>query len=105
MKKASKNANRKGPSMMKAAAPATSNVLDDPYPLPTYSSYSNRAAPMVVSFNLATIIDLVGRISQVVANFCGQDDYVHFDAYLAKMLPNADTELCQSLTLAVLAGA
>ena len=73
---------------------------------------------MVVGFDVATIIDLVGRIGRVVgrigrvvgrigrvvANFHGQD-YVHFDAYLAQMLPNADTGLRRSLTLAVLAGA
>ena len=60
---------------------------------------------MVVGFDVITIIDLVGRIGRVVANFHGQDDYVHLDAYLAQMLPNDDTGLRRSLTLAVLAGA
>ena len=60
---------------------------------------------MVVGFDVATIIDLVGRIGRVVANFHGQDDYVHLDANLAQMMPNADTGLRRSLTLAVLAGA
>ena len=54
---------------------------------------------MVVVFDVATIIDLVGRIGRVVANFHEQDDFVHLNAYLAPMLLNADTGLRRFLTL------
>ena len=60
---------------------------------------------MVVGFDAVAIVDLVGRIGRVVANFHGQEDYGQLDAYLALMLPNVDTGLRESLTLAVRAGA
>ena len=60
---------------------------------------------MVVGFDAAAIVDLVGQIGRVAANFRGQDDYGQLDAYLALMLLNVDTGLRRSLTLAVLAGA
>ena len=90
--------------MMSAVAPATSNTFNEPL-LSTFSSRSNEAAPMVVGFDAATIIDLVGRIGRAVANFYGPDDYVRLDTHLTQLLPNTDTGLRRFLTLAVLAGA
>ena len=89
---------------MKAAATATSKTSNE-RPLPTFSLYINEAAPIVVDFDAAAIMDLVRRIGRAVANFSGPDDYAQLDVYLAQLLRDTDPELRWSLTLAVLAGA
>ena len=58
-----------------------------------------------MGFERATVVDLVGRISRVVANYAGPDRLADLDAVLRPLLYHVNSNLRRALTLAVLAGA
>ena len=62
------------------------------------------SAPPSVGFERATVVDLVGRISRVVANYAGQDRLAELNAVFRPLLYHVDSNLERALTLAVLAG-
>ena len=61
--------------------------------------------PLLVGFDVTTVIDLVGHTGHAVANYTGPNCYADLDTFLGKLLSDADPNLRQALTLDVLARA
>ena len=99
----SKKATKKSRSKTESCCTATAFVELTTPTTPTAASRSD-SAPLLVRFERATVVDLVGRISRVVANCAGPDRLADLDAVLRSLLYQADSNLRRALTLAILAG-